>query len=144
MNIEQTKKMNIMIKELTKTGTVTNFDDAVAMAGNMYEEGLPETPQVIAEESDRMRDLVDRRIRFNLAGLTDNINSELKRVWDALEDLKKAPQPHEPKDIDSTKEITEEKVQETQNTEEGCSHPRNGSYNSEDVSLEKFFYFGEK
>lgn len=151
MNIEQTKKMNFMIKELTKTGTASTFDDAVAMAGNMYEEGLPERPStvVISETTDRMRELVDKRIRHHVSSITEQVNAELTRLWQAVEEVRqRSPEKPEPKDIDTTKELpaakTEPEVVKTKHEEAKTAHPRNGSFGSEDVSLEKFFYFGDK
>lgn len=41
-------------------------------------------------------------------------------------------------------EVSGEKVNNVPNKHTSDTHPRSGSYNSEDVSVEKFFYFGSK
>jgi hypothetical protein len=45
MDIEQTKRMNFMIKELRKNGIVSQFSDAVSLAQNLYADGMPESRQ---------------------------------------------------------------------------------------------------
>ncbi|MFH0978685.1 MAG: hypothetical protein V1837_05265 [Candidatus Woesearchaeota archaeon] len=174
IDIEQTKKLNFMIKELTRTGAASSFDDAVAMAGNVYEEGLPETTAsvVLAKEGDRVRQLIDERIRHHLANASEGLNNELKRVsesheslkselkqlWQAVEGIKQqAPKHIKPEEIDSTKDTVipmpqPEVVQHprgfTSPMEQPrpalVDHPRSGSYKSDDVALDKFFYFGNK
>jgi hypothetical protein len=167
MDIEQTKKMNFMIRELTRTGSCKNFDDALAMAGNIYEGGMPDshTSLVVTEESERVRELVDQRIRHHLSSLDslkeaanknadfrENVSGELKRLWAAIDLLKQeAPKPQQrPAEIESTAAVeqpqpVEQKVQLRLPQEEKqapAPHPKAGNYNSNDVSLDKFFYFG--
>lgn len=172
IDIEQTKKLNFMIKELTRTGAVSSFDDAVTMAGNVYDGGLPKTTtsSVIAQDGDRMRELVDMRIRHHLANHSDQVNqrvsklveqnqslsAEIKQLWGAIESLKQsAPRAIKPEEIDSTKELKVEPrpepqlqprgfVEEKKPEQATVCHPRSGAYNSQDVALDKFFYFGRK
>lgn len=183
MDIEQTKKMNFMIRELTRTGAVRNFEDAVSVAGTVYESGLPEprASYSVTDDSDRMRDIVDQRIRHHLsdlgsqtsaelkkhAELRDNLHEEVKRLWQAVEELKQlaaAPKPvHKPVEVESTSESVPEaaapavEVKPVEQPREAVApavaprpaapsapapHPRAGNYQSDDVALEKFFYFG--
>ena len=46
MNVEQTKRMNLMIKELTKSGMVSSFADAVDTAAGLYEGAMPQDKNV--------------------------------------------------------------------------------------------------
>jgi hypothetical protein len=171
MDIEQTKKMNFMIRELTRTGAVRGYEDAMVMAGNVYEEGLPQAQAslVVTEESDRVRDCVDKRIRNHLADLTEQLGvetkanasfreqtlGELKRIWASLEEMKQqAPKPqHRPAEIESTAEVKsvapaelkpepKPELRQEEKKQAPQPHPRAGNYNSDDVSLDKFFYFG--
>jgi hypothetical protein len=152
MDLAQTQKMNSLIGDLRKSGRVDSFDDAVSMAGNIYDAGLPEAQ--VSEEGNRVREL-ELRIRSHLSNVVTDINAELSKIWQVLEEMRKPPQP----EVDSTAEQQaqeeepqdeppaepEEQPPEAQPQQEsGRGHPRNGSYNSEDVDLEKFFYFGQK
>lgn len=46
MNIEQTKRMNLMVKELTKSGVVSSLDDAVGTAAGLYDGAMPQDKNV--------------------------------------------------------------------------------------------------
>ena len=155
MDLAQTQKMNNLIGDLTKSGRVDNFDDAVSMAGNIYDSGLPEAQ--ISEEGNRMREL-ELAIRSQLSTVVQDINSELSKIWQVLEELQKNPPKPE---VDSTAEQpAQQQAQEEEpqdeppaepdeqpeeiEQEQSNEHPRTGNNNSEDVDLEKFFYFGQK
>ena len=163
MDIEQTKKLNFMIKELTRTGA--SFDDAMAMAGNVYDGGLPgqTTSSVIAQDGERMREMVDLRIRHHLANESEQFNEqfkkiieqnqslsgEIKQLWAAVEGLKnQSPKQTKPEEIESTVEpqpaLQPRGIPVEEKKPAPVSHPRSGSYNSSDVALDKFFYFGNK
>jgi hypothetical protein len=123
------------------------------MAGNIYDSGLPEAQ--VSEESNRMREL-ELRIRSQLSTVVQDINSELSKIWQVLEEMQKNPPKPE---VDSTAEQpAQQQAQEPQDEppaepdeqpeeieqEQTNEHPRTGNHNSEDVDLEKFFYFGQK
>jgi hypothetical protein len=100
MNIEQTKKMNLMIKELTKSGMVNSFDDAVTQATGLYQNSMPthlQTSQVIEKPKPEMQKSVEMTENLDvehtesvqkIAGLNneqvkiivdENINSVMKK-----------------------------------------------------------------
>jgi hypothetical protein len=157
MNIAQTQKMNNLVGDLTKNGRVDNFEDAVTMAGNIYDNGLPEAQ--VTEDGSRMREL-ELRIRNQLSNVVMDINAELGKIWQVLEEMQRNPPP----EVDSTADLQaqqdqpqseppaesserpEEPQQETQQQgqPQAGEHPRTGNNNSDDVDLEKFFYFGQK
>ncbi|MFH1510971.1 MAG: hypothetical protein ABIF10_04710 [Candidatus Woesearchaeota archaeon] len=157
MDIEQTKKMNFMIRELTRTGSAKSYDDAMKMAGSVYSDGLPETQATTvltqdfaAELENRMSREIGRVSERQAAEAKASVDfqestaQEVKRLWNALEELKNAPKP-EHKPVESTAPQTgQPSTMGLQPKEQKpIPHPRAGNYNSGDVALEKFFYFGK-
>jgi len=171
MDIEQTKKLNFMIKELNRTGCVSSYDDAMAVAGNIYDGGLPKSTEI--ENGERMREMVDMRIQHHLSQnqeelgaklakvteANDSLKQELKQLWQAIESLKQAPRFEKPQEIESTPEVRPAVQQSFVDTPKAFvpreqpvqqerpiiqNSPRCGSYNSNDVALDKFFYCGNK
>ena len=112
MNIEQTKKMNFMIKELTKSGMVSSFEDAVDQASSLYSNSMPYTLQVSQKEEPRQQletdpkvsdtanytaqvspktddlDLFERRVHSTIRHNNDSIASEMNKLWQELKSVK--------------------------------------------------------
>lgn len=151
MDIEQTKKMNFMIRELTRTGSAKNYDDAMAMAGSVYNGGLPENkavanPEIAVELENRMSREMARvleRQTFEAKANMDfreSMAQEMKKLWGALEEIKRAPKPEPVVITQAMPQADSLGVQPRE--QKPIAHPRAGNYNSGDVALEKFFYFG--
>ncbi len=102
MDIEQTKRMNFMIKELTKSGIVNNFDDAVSMATGLYTNGSPESTQssasvavepkesVTASEPsyDHIEKLAERKAKNAVQNYAMELNKELESLRSEIDSLK--------------------------------------------------------
>ncbi|MGM5487481.1 MAG: hypothetical protein ACQESG_00875 [Nanobdellota archaeon] len=154
MDVEQTKKMNFMIKELTKSGMVTSFEDAIDKASSMYENAMPEerqqeakapcshvqaqsVPQSNSEHVSQSVDLLERKFTNTLKQNNQAIATEMRKIWEelkALKDMSKPAQAAHPAPA-GPQPAAPQKAE---------SHPRQGDFNPTNVDLEKYFYYGNR
>jgi len=158
MDIAKTQKMNLMIKELTKSGRVSNFDDAVYTASELYENAMPNPSQPqksqqknpnskVSENPQQKPDeeLIKRFIRQNNEGIA----REMKKIWDYIKYMEQSYE-KEIKELKAklsqAKAIAKapEKTQTTLNRPSEESSPKNGTFTPNNVALESYFYYGNK
>ena len=148
MDIEQVKKFNSMVKTLTKQGFVDNNDAAFEIASNICEKGKP--PEMPKKENkmdeSELKKLIEQRVEQHLyvykqrfENALSNVSHELQKLIinnkNELDALKKQMK----------KKPVEKEVQEKIPEEKSCDpHPRQGCYTSDDVALDKIFYYGQK
>jgi len=159
MSVENIMKINKLAKELLMQGIAKSRDEAVIKAQDMLNQeaalqGLDKarenksfsTVQNEAQEEsvkhrlDRMQEYNDRKFeayKSALLGLEKEI-SDLKKQISTPTRLMNASS--ETRGSDSSPRAREEQ-KEIKKKE---SHPRSGNYNSNDVSVEKIFYYGNK
>lgn len=173
MNIQQTQKMNFMIKELTQSGIVSNFDDAVTMASDLYTNGQPSTvmsepssssmeskeepmtaspSQVSSSEFER---IAERKAKNEIQNYAMEMQKELTALKEEVASLKiqmrnqaasqpsQVSQPVQPK-VEQEQPQQEAQPQQQLRTETQQEHPRQGKHNPNNVELEDYFYFGVK
>jgi hypothetical protein len=132
MNIEQTKKMNLMIKELTKSGMVNSFDDAVTQATGLYQNSMPthmQSSQVLVKpepvkkqdsaqvseiseekvvesnsgfDTQQVNKVVEEKINSIMQKNNTQIANEMKKIWDYIKDMKEG---YESKIIELKREL---------------------------------------
>ena len=102
MDVGQTQKMNFMIKELTKNGVVTTFDDAVGVAGELYPKGMPSTASTILSESDNsvtavashpnddLLRMVERKAEALMKANNTKYDGDILRIWTHITELKES------------------------------------------------------
>ena len=100
MNIENTKKMNSMIKELTKSGMVSCFDQAIDTAQSLYQDAMPkekEQKQEVKEQtqisSDNQpdalpQDILQRKIDYAIRQNNENIAVDMQKLYNELKEMK--------------------------------------------------------
>lgn len=159
MNIEQTKRMNHMIKQLTAKGIVSQFDEAVQVASNLYDNAMPDSKESEAtvprqEQQPQQQGLepnfamVDRKIKFAIQHNNELINAQFQKMWDEVQKIRddyqrrlselKAPRREAPP---APKESVQ-KIVQTPSSAQEASSPRSGDFTPENIVLESYFYCG--
>ncbi len=172
MDIEKLKKVNQLATTLRNQGLATGRDDAVKLAGNMNlgadDVGLNEIMSTIdppapepsyqqeqyqpAQEKPFMDEEKITKILQSFAdqfvneinSMNDKIKEQqetIYKLYNAVAEIEKAEQ--SAVQADSNTEKRPEK-QETIQVKEEKESPRSGGFNSDDVSIDKFFYYGNK
>jgi hypothetical protein len=111
MNIEQTKRMNFMIKELQKNGIVSQFADAINIAGGLYENAMPDSKEEaipvtaqkaaynqangysqvsvsqVAGGEQTVPQMVDRKIKYAKVEQEELFNQKLRQFYEHLQGI---------------------------------------------------------
>lgn len=169
--IEDIQKINKLAQEFLEQGIVSSREEAVKKAQEMLKSSdMPENPENDkAKESDKEKtEREENKMENNqqfmaLKGMIEQNKTYLKEQLDtfrsainniiaefnklekeveslrlsqgpSLNEIKKETESSEPKEENTEKKDDEKKE----------SHPRVGSHNSEEVSIEKMFYMGKK
>jgi len=169
MSVEDIQKVNQLAQELLKKGFVADRDEAVKkaqemlnkeIAGNDVETRETDDRQNVAASGDseeRLRNIVERTKTYMESQLNGYKNAlialekEIRRLNQEVEQLKSRPRPQPPKEEPKVEEPKPEAPAPQQpapqpeaTKQEGNSNPRTGNHKSDDVSIEKMFYFGNK
>lgn len=157
MDIEQTKRMNFMIKELTKSGMVNSFDDAISTASGLYHNAMPEdkkpeaaqveiTEQEVPTETtyENVQEKLKSHVTNEIKNNNVDIAKSMQKIWDELQSLKREYQ----KEIQALKQDLKSpepaSKKETLNNYQEDPHPRQGDYAPDNVVLENYFYYGQR
>ncbi len=145
MDVFKLQQMNNLAAELRKHNFANSSDDAMHQAEQVYMEKEPqvvsEVPQVSVQKADplaeRRFELIleqnNRKYEQELGLLRSAVNSlaqQLEMVKAELHKVHESPRPKE--------------VQAPLKTEVKEDHPRQGKFTSNDVDIQKMFYFGSK
>ncbi len=170
MSVEDIQKVNKFAQELLDQGVVETREDAVAkaqeflnkeIAGNDVQIRETDEKQNIAASADseeRLRNMVERTktyVESQFAAYKNallGLERELHALHQQVEELKArgavktaADTGFAEKKVEEAAEAGEGKPEDPAKVEEKKeSHPRTGNHNSEDVSIEKMFYYGNK
>ncbi len=144
MDVEKLKKMNELSKELKKHGIAESNKEAFEKAGEIVrDEAIGDVISQSTQKSeasdsfDKHYQIMLERQNRQLANEIIALKGAVIAIQEEIEKLKQAkPMP------------AQQPKQETQATfakkEEPKQHPRQGGFTSEDVAMEKVFYFGKK
>ncbi|MBD3303527.1 hypothetical protein GF343_00110 [Candidatus Woesearchaeota archaeon] len=151
MNVEKLKKMNELSKELKKHGVADSTKEAFAKAGNMVRdeavgEVISRSEQKPEQGSsfDKQYQVTLERQNRQLAGEINTLKQTVAELKQAVEQLKKEPRPKPPEPRPEPEPPGPPTVQAKLKKEESKDNPKQGKYTSEDVAVEKVFYFGKK
>ena len=152
MDVEKLKRINQLSKDLKRHGLVV--EEAITQASNIVNEDEVKTfLDKSKEEIDSSRNptstdqyiiMLERNHR-KIAEEVQNIKNEVARMLNEFEELKNKINSSETRPVqreEETKEKQETQAQLSPKKKE--SHPRQGNFTPEDVSIEKMFYFGKK
>ncbi|MFP4424697.1 MAG: hypothetical protein ACLFP2_05735 [Candidatus Woesearchaeota archaeon] len=146
--------MNFMIKELTKSGMVTSFEDAIDKASNLYANAMPEErqreeikprSQAQPQEQNQVQpslDLLERKFTNTMKQNNQAIANEMKKIWEELQSLKKQSVQAQQRTQQSPSQA--QPVQQTPQPPKAESHPRQGDFTPTNVDLEQYFYYGKR
>jgi hypothetical protein len=174
MDVEQVQKINNLALELMKQGLAPDREAAIAQAEQIYSQGdtqgyneMRETLQEVqAEKKPEIKEdtseLTQNEIKTILKKNTDYIVGKLKEFQVKISSMEKIiaelrQRTNRIQDMPSVKDLMAkgvEQADEMEITPKGASvkdtpkkqepHPRVGNYVADDVSIEKFFYMGNK
>lgn len=169
LNVEATLKMNDMVKNLTKHGIISNSHEALEMASKMYnveknDEDMGINIEMSNEQKikEELKSMIDKRLQYFLEKHNSMVYKEFQEIWTKMNQLgphfeNKIEQmrnemsvinQNQPNDVQQStqKKLRQEINQDLkENKEEKIKdNPRSGKFDNDDVSVEKFFYFGEK
>lgn len=171
MDVENIQKINNLALDLMKQGLAANRDEAIAQAEKVLKERETENYAEIRERmqetqkeesKETSEDLSPEKVKAILEQNTRFIASKFKEFQEKLEMMEReisfvknkaisnGPTVKEIVSQEKENKATQERTaapsaeEETKNDQENNQHPRSGGYNEEDVSIEKFFYMGNK
>ncbi|MFO7710558.1 MAG: hypothetical protein R6V53_02225 [Candidatus Woesearchaeota archaeon] len=149
--------MNFMIKELTKSGMVTSFEDAIDKASNLYANAMPEEREEVKTQSQPQQsqvepqtqaqtqsqpnlDLLERKFTNTMKQNNQAIANEMKKIWEELQSLKKQSMQAQVQ----AQSQNQAQNQTQQKPAQPESHPRQGDFTPTSVDLEQYFYYGKR
>ena len=156
MNIEKLKKVNQLSKELKKHGMA--MEDAIHEAGEtVHEEEVKEFLDKSKAEMQSSKNpssteqyiiMLERNNR-KIMEEVQKVKQEVSKIMNEFSDIKRKIQEQtiipvqEPVQEET---FTQKKVEKQAKLtpKKKVKNPRQGEYNSEDVSIEKMFYYGKK
>jgi len=143
MDVEKLKKMNELSKELKKHGMAESTKEAFEKAGKMVRDEA--VGDVISKSTQKAEasDSFDKHYQIMLERQNRQLANEIIALKEAVAAIKE-----EIDKLKQAKPIQQQPKQEKQATfakkEEQKQHPKQGSFTSEDVAVDKVFYFGKK
>ncbi|MEA3515086.1 MAG: hypothetical protein U9R34_06405 [Nanoarchaeota archaeon] len=164
MDASSISKMNDMVKNLTKHGIISNSEEAMKMAEKMYNVGKSETKssdddeqgkeieKECSDKSDNNKQEIQNLINQKATQLIDENNKaiilEFQKVWERLNKimpdieskLADIKQNIQISASDAGQKSTEEKTEAKEANVDGGVKSNDVS----DISVEKFFYCGQK
>ena len=164
MDIEMVQKVNKLAVDLLNQGMVTSRIEAVKKAEEMLSrdgsrilsdmEKAEPVQKTVADEPQKpepdLEELKSAMLKNNeyfvktfkeMQTALSGLSSELAGIKQELHDLKKSAAARPPQ---ATLNALQEKVGIAKPAEKAQSHPMQGGFSPEDVSVEKIFYMGNK
>ncbi len=140
MDIGQPNQVEVLAKELKDHGIACSFDEAQQKAEEMMK------VEQKAEEPDEKIQLLEQRYRFMLNSQNQKFSEEINTLKNTLSSVSselielKRKVNEQKQQMEMQKQEPKEAQQKITETEE----KRTGEPNPGDISIEKFFYCGEK
>ena len=161
MDVERIQKINAMALELMKQGLAADREDAVVQAEKIFKargateySSMRETMSKVEAEAvpkpndntpladNQIKDIMERNTIFIVKKFKEMeervaaLEKEVVTVNNRLLSVRQSPAPGQPQ---------QQAIQRGPNPViSAANHPRSGTYNEGDVSIEKFFYMGRK
>lgn len=168
MDIETVQKINALALNLMKQGLAQSRDEAVAQAEKMFKDCSPEgdnyssirermTTTDTKEKStvssedipqEKIKEILEQNTKFLVKKITEfqekvaSLEKELQSLKNKIA-YRSIPSAGEILTKEATKE-SESNPKSVKSESVPAKHPRSGDYTDSDVSIEKFFYMGNK
>jgi len=156
MSVEDIQKVNALAQELLKKGLVSSRDEAVKRAQEMLNKEIVSANVPVKETSEKqsvaagdsfekLRNMLERTkegIEAQMNGYKNALVA-LEREIHSLKDQVSKLKAGEPRAAQQTISVQEVR-KPAEKEEKPKSHPRMGNYKSDQVSVEKMFYYGNK
>lgn len=171
MDVERIQKINKLALDLMKQGLASDRDDAVVQAEKIFKSNDGDNqsirqrmqatePQMSVTSSasqvdlhpDKVKDILQQNSQFLVKKITE-FQEQMLSMKKELDDLRQKVSRHSaPVAAAASTEAPKLGEVFTHNHEpkpqpppqSSTSHPRSGNYKTEEVSIEKFFYMGNK
>ncbi|HIG93547.1 TPA: hypothetical protein HA242_01290 [Candidatus Woesearchaeota archaeon] len=170
MDVERIQKINTLALDLMKRGLAADREDAVVQAEKVYRSrdgsedysNIRETMQNVQAEGQKNQptataaDLTPTKVSEILEQNTKFLVAKIKEFQDKVTALEgevaslksrvsyNRPAPEAPPRGSEESVAARAPAQSASNAQSAPNHPRSGNYNDKDVSIEKFFYMGNK
>ena len=168
MNVERIQKINNLAIDLVKQGLANDREEAIAQAEKIFKErdsgysSLKETTQEIHQEKkeevkenasenlsqEKIKNILEQNTKYIISKLKE-FESKMTMMENEISIIKTkaasqitAPQPTVKEAVENVQSQNNAPTQQAEKPKE--SHPRSGNYEEDDVSIEKFFYTGNK
>lgn len=148
MDVEKLKKMNELSKELKRHGVAADTAEAFAKAGEIVRDNTVGDLISKSVPSERQKECFDSQYQImlerqnrQLAQEICSIKEKISLIQEEIEKIKQAKPVQPMQAIQQPKQETQTKFPQKAESKE---HPRQGGYTSEDVAVDKIFYFGKK
>jgi len=162
MDIEKTKRINELARELKDHGIAADYEEAYRQAEKMIESGIDspnfQSSDISIREVKKEPPRYDKNVVLdaleikNINNRLDALEQQLNVIFLKINEIiaeinkaekKKAESPIEIRRIEEEKKAEKQKeIQASLKTQPSEAHPRTGDYKPEDVSIEKMFYYG--
>lgn len=145
MDIEEIKRINRMTAELKKHGMAESTVDAYHQARASFEENQPQQAITIEQHPDSqllekkfqlLIELNNKKFQEAITILSNDITLLAQQLTGLKQEIQQNKQ--------ATTKIEQKQQEKQQPLPKQESHPRQGNYSPDDVSIEKMFYFGKK
>ncbi len=167
MDVDRLQKINSLALSLLQQGLATDREDAVQQAEKIYQKNsqeytelrtrvaVPTTNQqpqgaisaLSAISQDQLKDILEKNTTF----MVKKIQEFQSKIESLQSDIGKLQEQMVSRPANIVREVPMQAQQEQQQQQPkqqqaspSSSHPRVGAFNSQDVSIEKFFYMGNK
>ncbi len=156
--IEDIQKVNKLAQELLNQGVATTRDEAVEKAQQFLNKEITSESQKVTSENkvqaaditlENLKNIFDRQKEMTQQKFNDfrsAINALAEEINNIKKELKSRPMPEaktaEQAGLEPEKKTGQVKLEKPK--EEKESHPKRGNWKSEDVAIDKIFYYGNK
>jgi len=147
MDLEDTQRVNVLAKELKEHGIACSLDEAEQKAKNMILKAEKNKP-----ESDELN-LLDQRYKFLLNSQSQRFTEEINGLKECLSSMsselaalkrKLNEQKQEIKETTEKQNVSDKPKAEVQQKITENKEEKTEELKPEDITIEKFFYCGQK
>jgi predicted metal-dependent hydrolase len=165
MDVERIQKINNLAVDLVKQGLANDREEAIAQAEKIFKErdsgysSIRETTEEIHQETkkeevknnapetlsqDKIKDILEQNTKYLISRLKE-FESKIATMENEISIIKtKAAYQTTVREVVKSPEQKSTSAEPPKQEKPKESHPRSGNYNEDDVSIEKFFYTGNK
>ena len=142
-------KMNQLSKELQKHGFAANSEEGMKLAKTYFPDGAPEeikvseTPKTVQTDTKAI-DMFNQYKQATESRITDienGLNTLLAKTNEIIKEINEL-QKYKDMAVGDRKEVQVKIPKKAEEKKE--PHPKQGTFKSDDVAIDKIFYYGQK